>query len=206
MSNFFKEMIRTQPHTLDEVRASLYEDLAEHKQLVPLLKEHHDYLQESISYILDNDSTDFQKQEHLERFFRLVEMHAKAEEETLYEHLKQNTSIEGRVEGLSGKTEHDIVFQLEAELNRMNYKNNWTEEIEAKAKVAAVQIKNHINEEEDTMFSIAESHMTQEELEQIRDVYIQKCISYLITDKTNDVQAGEWRSAERIDIEIDSFH
>ena len=206
MSNFFKEMIRTQPHTLDEVRASLYKDLAEHKQLVPLLKEHHDYLQESISYILDNDSTDFQKQEHLERFFRLVEMHAKAEEETLYEHLKQNTSIEGRVEGLSGKTEHDIVFQLEAELNRMNYKNNWTEEIEAKAKVAAVQIKNHINEEEDTMFSIAESHMTQEELEQIRDVYIQKCISYLITDKTNDVQAGEWRSAERIDIEIDSFH
>ena len=159
MSNFFKEILRTQPHTLDEVKASLYEDLADHKNLVPILKEHHGYLEESISYILDKDSTDFQKQEHLERFFRLVEMHAKAEQETLYEHLKECTLIEGRVEGLSGKNEHDIVFQLEAELNYMNYKNNWTEEIEAKAKVVAIQIKNHINEEEVCLFSVIVSNV-----------------------------------------------
>ena len=206
MSNFFKEMIRTQPHTLDEVKASLYQDLANHKQIVPILKEHHDYLEESISYLLDNDSTDFQKQEHLERFFRLLEMHAKAEEETLYKHLKLTPSIEGRIEGLSGKLEHDIVFNLQSELDRMNYKNEWTEEIDAKSRVAAIQIKNHINEEEDTMFSIAESQMTQEELELIRDEYIQKCIAYLISDKTTDIYEGEWKEGRHTYSEFDSFH
>ncbi len=206
MSNFFKEMLRTQPHTLDEVRASLYKDLADHKQLVPILKEHHGYIRESISYLLDNDSTDFQKQEHLERFFRLIEMHAKAEEETLYKHLKETSSIVGRIEGLSGKTEHDIVFHLEVQLNTMNYKNEWSEDIDAKSRVVAIQIKNHINEEEDTMFSIAESHMTQEELEDIRDEYIQKCINYLVSDNTAEVYAGEWKTGRHIDSEFDSFH
>ena len=206
MSNFFKEMLRTQPHTLDEVRASLYKDLADHKQLVPILKEHHGYIRESISYLLDNDSTDFQKQEHLERFFRLIEMHAKAEEETLYKHLKETSSIVGRIEGLSGKTEHDIVFHLEVQLNTMNYKNEWSEDIDAKSRVVAIQIKNHINEEEDTMFSIAESHMTQEELEDIRDEYIQKCINYRVSDNTAEVDAGEWKTGRHIDSEFDSFH
>ena len=185
-----------------------YEDLAEHKQLVPLLKEHHDYLEESISYLLDNDSTDFQKQEHLERFFRLLEMHAKAEEETLYKHLQENTAIEGRLEAMTGKTEHEIVFQLEAELLFMDYKNEWTEEIEAKAKVAALQMKNHINEEEDTMFSIAKSHMTLEELEELRDIYIQSCISYLGNDinTPTDIYVEQSIIGRHTDFGTDSFH
>lgn len=206
MSNFFKEMVRAEPHSLDEIRDSLDQDLAKHKQLVPLLKEHHNYLEESISYLLDQDSTDFQKQEHLERFFRLIDMHAKAEEETLYRHLKENSEKEARVEAFGGQSEHDIVFQLKEELNNMGYKNEWTEEVEAKAKVVATLMKNHIKEEEETMFTVAESHMTEEELEQLRDAYVQKCIGYLVSERASGVYAGEWTLGKHNDSGRDSFH
>lgn len=206
MSNFLKEIVRTEPHTLDEIRASLDKDMANHKQLVPLLKEHHNYLEESISYLLGDDSTDFQKQEHLERFFRLLEMHGKAEQETLYRHLKENSEKEARIEAFSGENEHEIAFQLEEELTGMGYKTEWTEVIEAKAKVVATLVKNHIKEEEHTMFTIAESHMTEEELELLRDAYVQKCIGYLVSERAGGVYTGEWTLGKHTDGGSDSYH
>lgn len=206
MANFFKELVRTEPHSLEEIRASLDQDLTAHKQLIPLLKEHHNYLEESISFLLDEDSTDFQKQEHLERFFRLINMHAKAEEETLYRHLKENSSISARLQGLIGQSEHEIVYQFEKQLNRMSYKTQWTEGIFAKAKVVASLIKNHIKEEEHTMFTIAASHMTEEELELIRDAYVQKCIGYIVNDRASSVYAGEWTLGKHKDSDSDSYH
>ena len=206
MANFLKEMVRTEPHTIDEVRASLDTDLADHKQFIPLLKEHHDFLEESISVLMDADSTDFQKQEHLERFFRLVEMHGKAEQEVLYAQLQGSTEKEARLEGFGGQDEHDIAFQLEAELTGMGYKTEWTEEIAAKAKVVAGLVKNHIKEEESTMFPIAESYMTEEEMEHMRDAYIQRCISYLVSDRAETVYAGNWNAGTHIDSGTDTYH
>ena len=206
MANFFKELVRVEPHTLDEIRVSLDVDKADHKQFIPLLKEHHDYLAESISVLMDKDTTDFQKQEHLERFFRLLEMHGKAEEEVLYTNLQINPEKEVRLEGFSGLDEHDIAFQLEDELTGMGYKTEWTEEIAAKAKVVAGLVKNHIKEEEATMFPLAESHMTEEELEQMRDAYIQKCLAYLVSDRAENLYAGKWSGGEHRDSGPDSFH
>ena len=206
MTNFFQELVRAEPHSLEEIRNSLDQDLADHKQFVPLLKEHHGYLEESISVLLDKDTTDFQKQEHLERFFRLVEMHGKAEQEVLYIQLKDNSEKEARLEGFGGQEEHDIAFQLEAELLSMGYKAEWTEEIEAKAKVVAMLVKNHIKEEERTMFPIAESHMTEEELEHMRDAYIEKCIGYLVSDRAKDVYSGEWKMGIHKDSSSDTLH
>ena len=206
MANFFKEILRAEPHSVEEIRTSLDKDLAEHKQLVPLLKEHHDYLQESISVLLDTETTDFQKQEHLERFIRLLEMHGRAEQEVLYNHLKANDAREARLEGFSGQDEHDVAFQLASDLERMGYKLEWNEEIEAMAKVLATLVKNHIKEEENTMFTIAESHMTEEELEDMRDSYVQKCVGYLIYDRAEKIYAGDWDRGTHIDKESDSFH
>lgn len=206
MASFFTEIVRTEPHSIDEIRASLDKDLKDHKQFVPLLKEHHDYLQESISVLMDVDTTDFQKQEHLERFFRLLEMHGRAEQEVLYNHLKANDAREARLEGFAGQDEHDVAFQLEAELTKMGYKTEWNEEIEAKAKVLAVLVKNHIKEEESTMFDIAESHMTEEELEDMRDSYVQKCIGYLINNRAEEIYAGTWNKDNFSDKGTDSIH
>lgn len=196
MASFFKEIVRTEAHTLQEIRESL--DLAEkeHKQLVPLLKEHHDYLQESISVLLDKDTTDFQKQEHLERFFQLLGMHAKAEQEVLYAHLKGNEEKEARLEGYAGQDEHDLAFLLGEQLSQMNYKVEWNEQISAKAKVVAGLIKNHIKEEESVMFPLAAAHMTEEELEDMRDSYIQKCIGYLINARAETIFSGKWNKGE----------
>ncbi|MBC7713405.1 MAG: hemerythrin domain-containing protein [Rhizobacter sp.] len=204
MANFLSETFRTEPHSLEEVRTSLDKDLADHKQFFPLLKEHHDFLEESISVIMDKDATDFQKQEHLERFFRLVEMHGKAEQEVLYNHLKANPEKEARLEGFAGQDEHDVAFQLEAELTGMGYKTEWSEEIAAKAKVVAGLVKNHIKEEESTMFPIAEENMTEEELEDMRDSYIQKCLGYLINDRAEAIYAGNWKMGTHTD--ADNFH
>ena len=204
MANFLKEMIRTQPHSLDEIRTSLDEDLLEHKQFIPLLKEHHDFLVESISVVLDHDSTDFQKQEHLERFFCILKMHGRAEQEVLYNHLKANPEKEARLEGYGGQDEHDIAFLLESELTGMGYKNQWSEEIEAKAKVVAGLVKNHLKEEENKMFPLVKGYMTEEEMEDMRDAYIQKCIGYLINDRAETIYAGNWQSGSHS--EKDHFH
>lgn len=206
MSNFLKEMVRAEPHSIDEIRESLDKDLADHKQFVPLLKEHHNYLEESISVLMDSDTSDFQKQEHLERFFRILEMHGKAEQEVLYNHLKANDAREARLEGFGGQDEHDIAFQLEEELIKMGYKEQWNEEIEAKAKILAGLVKNHIKEEESTMFPVATSHMTEEELEDMRDSYVQKCIGYLISNRAEEIYAGTWNKDNFSDKSTDIIH
>ncbi|MEA9357604.1 hemerythrin domain-containing protein [Bacteriovorax sp. PP10] len=206
MANFLKEMVRTEPHTLEEIKVSLDKDMADHKQFVPLLREHHNYLEESISVLMDNETTDFQKQEHLERFFHILEMHGKAEQEVLYNHLKANDAREVRLEGFGGQDEHDIAFQLEAELVKMGYKTEWNEEIEAKAKVLAGLVKKHIKEEEDVMFPIATSHMTEEELEDMRDSYIQKCTGYLINSRAEEIYSGTWNKDNFSDKSTDTIH
>jgi hemerythrin superfamily protein len=206
MANFFKELVRAEPHSLEEVRTSLDQDLADHKQFIPLLKEHHDFLSESISVLMDRDSTDFQKQEHLERFFRLLEMHGKAEQEVLYVHLKESSNKDARLEAYGAQDEHEIAFMLETELTGMGYKTQWTEAISAKAKVVAGLVKNHIKEEESVMFPLAVSSMTEEELEHMRDQYIQKCISYLVSDRAETIYAGDWKQGTHNDAGPDSFH
>lgn len=206
MANFLKEMVRTEPHSLAEIRVSLDKDLADHKQFVPLLREHHGHLRESISVLLDTETTHLQKQEHLERFFKLLEMHGRAEQEVLYNHLKANDARKVRLEGFSGQDEHDIAFHLEAELKNMGYKAEWNEEIEAKAKVVAAFVKNHLKDEENVMFPIAESHMTEEELEDMRDSYIQKCIGYLINDRAEEIYSGTWNKDNYSDESTDTIH
>lgn len=180
MENVFQKLGISDPHTLQEIRSSIDVDANEETGLIPLLKEHHSFLMDSIKIIMDSKSSIPEKRNHLTRFFDLLEMHAKAEQETLYSHLQQNTEEVARLEGLTGQDEHDIAFQLRDELNTMNYKTQWNDEIAAKAKVAATLVKNHMKEEEQTMFSVAKNNLSDEEIEQIRLEYISKCRSYLL--------------------------
>lgn len=180
MENVFQKLGIAEPHSLQQVRASIDTDAQQETSFISLLKEHHDYLKESIQVILDSKASIPDKRAHLSRFFNLVEMHAKAEGETLYVHLQQNTEEEARLEGLCGQDEHEIAFQLRDELLMMNYKTQWNDEIAAKAKVVAVLVKNHIKEEESVMFPIAKKDLSDEEMEQMRLDYIAKCRTYLL--------------------------
>ncbi len=180
MENVFQKLGITEPHNLQQVRSSIDTDAQQETGLISMLKEHHGYLEESIQVIMDPKASIPDKRAHLNRFFNLVEMHGKAEQETLYVHLQQNTEEEARLEGLSGQDEHEIAFQLRDELVAMNYKTQWNDEIAAKAKVAATLVKNHIKEEESIMFPIAKKDLSDEELEQMRLDYIAKCRLYLL--------------------------
>lgn len=180
MDKVFQKLGITEPHTIHEVRSSIDIDAQKETGLLALLKEHHDYIKESIQVIMDATASIPDKRAHLNRFFSLVEMHGKAEQETLYIHLQQNIEEEARLEGLYGQDEHDIAFQLRDELLLMNYKTQWNDEIAAKAKVVATLLKNHIKEEESIMFPIAKKDLSDDEMEQMRIDYISKCRTYLL--------------------------
>lgn len=180
MENIFQKLGITEPHTLDQVHASIETDLKKETGFITVLKEHHYFLEESINVIIDPTATIPEKRSHLGRFLSLLEMHAQAEQETLYIHLQQNIEEDARLEGLAGQDEHEIAFQIRDELIAMNYKTQWNDEIAAKAKVLATLVKNHIKEEESVMFHIAKKDLNEAEMDEMRIEYLDKCRSYLL--------------------------
>jgi hemerythrin-like domain-containing protein len=187
-----KKSFRHEPHSLSKVRASLEIDKGAEVNFVELLEKHHDYIKESIVILTDNLATLPEKQSNLDRFLHLLNMHAKAEEETLYEVLVRNNSKETRLVGISGKEEHDHAFQISKELQSLNYKVHWTDEIEAKAKVIATFLSNHIKEEEAVMFHLAKKNISEQEMKKLSELYLVKCSTYIneILDAPRKSESG----------------
>ena len=179
MENIFLKLGIVEPHTLAQIQTSIIEDIENETSFINILKEHHYFLEESIEVILDNSESIPNKRLHLERFLNLFEMHGKAEQETLYQYLQQNMEERARLQGLAGQDEHDIAFLIKDELIAMNYKTQWNDEIAAKAKVIATLIKNHMEEEESEVFSFAKKELSESEMNEMRDAYLDKCQSYL---------------------------
>lgn len=179
IEDFFKSIVPHEALPLDDVRVGLDEALIDEMELVPIMEKHHEYLLESIQVLMSKTATDIEKQDHLFRFFRLIEMHAKAEEEVLYTALRNNAEKEARLAAFASQDEHDVAFRMERELLEMGYRDKWDEEIEAMAKVVAGLVKNHIKEEESEIFPLAEKVISKQELERMSETYIVKCKIYL---------------------------
>ena len=179
VGNLMSDFVQSKPFSLEAIRDSIIVAQNEEIDFLSLMKAHHYFLQESIDIIIDPEATDLEKQMNLYRFFRLVEMHAKAEEETLYVELRHHTEEKARLEGYAGQDEHDLAFQLESELLEMKYLQDWTEEIAAKAKVAANLVRNHIKEEEDMIHPLVEKSIATDLLETMASDYLAKCLIYL---------------------------
>lgn len=179
IEDFFKSIVPHEALSLEGVRMELDEALIDQMEFIPLMEKHHDNLEESIEVLISKDATDIEKQDHLYRFFRLMEMHARAEEEVLYTALRNKSDKQARLAGFAAQNEHDLAFRVERELLEMGYRNTWNDEIAAKAKVVACLIKNHIKEEEDAIFPLAEKIISRTELESMSETYIVKCKIYL---------------------------
>jgi hemerythrin-like domain-containing protein len=179
VTNLFQSFLQGGTHEFSEIRSALDVDVAEEKGFITILKEHHDYIEESIKVLMSKDAPDEDKQNHTLRFFRLVQMHGKAEQETLYASLIESSSADARLEGFGGQDEHDLAFQLENELKMMGYETQWNEEIAAKARVAASLVQNHISEEESEMFAVAREKLSDVSFERMRTEYVTKCREYL---------------------------
>lgn len=179
IEDFFKALVPHEALRLEDVRVSLGEAIIDEMELIPVMEKHHDYIKESITVLLSKDATDIEKQDHLFRFFRLLEMHGKAEEEVLYPALRDNADKEARLAGFAAQDEHDVAFRIERELLEMGYRDSWSEEIEAKAKVVAVLVKNHMQKEETEIFPLAEKLLTRSEIKRMSETYLVKCKIYL---------------------------
>lgn len=166
--------------TLKFLRQSLDQE-DDDASILSILENHHKYLKEYV-YLLDNElSSPLEKQAVAVIFFTIFEMHARAEEKSLYRNLNTSTNHNVRLEGLRNFDEHEVAHGLIAELKAMDCTNAWSEEIEAKMKVLTGVITNHLKGEETVMFPIAEQYMTEESLMDMADNYLEHCRIYLDT-------------------------
>jgi hemerythrin-like domain-containing protein len=189
-----RRTLKGEPHSLEDVRTSLDDTDSSELDLISLLEVHHDYLNESISVLIDRNAFPSEKQLHLTRFSHLLMMHAKAEEETLYRSLQRADTREARLEGLAGQDEHNIAYQLIRELQDLSSGLTWSEDIDAKARVVAEVMANHIREEEGQMFPTAKRRVSGEELHSLSFEYLQKCKKFLDMEmKGSDMRPPEMK-------------
>lgn len=147
--------------------------------LLPTLENHHHYLRDALAPLLDPTPSSDVKIAALRRLLTILPMHAKAEEETLYAKLLGDESRVARLAAMSGQGEHDIAGYLGDELEGLRYEENWSEEIEAKAKVLAGTVRAHLDEEVSVLFPFVKHHYRSEELHALGEAYVEKCRNFL---------------------------
>lgn len=185
MIHEIKASLRGEPHTFNEIRYMMDDARIGEMDFIELLQQHHRFLNESIVVLLDKESMTSEKQMHLERFLRLLDMHAHAEEETLYRSLVRHRDHDVKREGLVGQDEHAIAFQLATELKGMGFESgmssvsDWTDDVDAKAKVLAGVVAHHIKEEESIMFPLARRSLLPGEFLVLAGDYLDICEFYL---------------------------
>lgn len=167
--------MRGEPHSLDEMLIDMDAAKAKLEDFLELLTSHHDYLRESIAVLQDHHADRVEKQFHLDRFLTLFDMHGPAEDATLYRCLVGNRAREARLEGLSGRDEHLLIYQLADELRRAGFDRSWSEGVDAKARVLAALVFHHLHEEEEGMFPVARREIPSNELNLLIEAYVDRC-------------------------------
>jgi hypothetical protein len=183
-----------QLHSLEHIRTSLEEDQRNALDIVTVLERHQAFLQDSVNTILDAGAKVELKQFHLDRLLHLLNMHAKAQEETLYRHLIASDAADARQAGFAGRFESQLIFQVGYELYSMNFHSAWTEEIEAKSGILLRLVQNRIRENNETVFETAEKRLDPVELEYLAHEYLKKCLNYL-DDELNVPQISLFESS-----------
>lgn len=176
------DFFHTQIISLNQLKESLQDDAQQPRDLVTILEDHHDYIEESIKVLMDPKASVEDKRTNLTRFITVLDMHSKAEEETLYVALQANEDKFARVEGLGGRDDHDLAKQVVEEIKALHYEDTWTDEVEAKAMRVASMVQTHITEEEKQMFKVAKKQISNDKLDMLAKDYIQKCRTYLDTE------------------------
>lgn len=115
-------------------------------------------------------------------FEQLLSQHAKAEEESLYVHMKEEDDL--CLEGLEGDTEHAIADQLMAEIGEIkNDDDLWL----AKVKVLAEVVEHHVKEEEKNVLKQVRKEFDEKERMEIGKEYLQQ-MDDLRVERTSKVK------------------
>lgn len=164
--------------TLRQLRISLKEEDDE-TSVITILENHHKYLKEYASILMSTETPAKDKLATATLFFPILSMHAKAEDEVLYHLLQEATNKDVRLEGLRGKDEHELMYELIDELKLMGAETSWSEEIDAKMNVLASLVKNHLKQEDQVVFPMLEKLIPESTLMDLTDDYLDRCKIYL---------------------------
>lgn len=145
--------------------------------ILTTIVDHHNVLRQSIEVLKQDDATVAQKRKSLGQFLQVLQMHAHAEQETLYSVIREIKDLKSYA--LEGQEEHDIAESLLMQIQALDFQDEWNEEIASKAKVLAELVEHHIDEEEKEFFPAIKKYMIPVELEGLRDEYLARCERYL---------------------------
>ena len=174
-----RKSMRGDVHTVDGIRKEMNSALHKNEKLIDVLTQHHSYIKESVVVCIDRDAQDSERQFHLDRLLQLLEMHAKAEEQTLYKILMSSSEKLPRIDASVAQDEHDLTYQLANDLRDMHFQALWTEDVEAKCLVLCEIIVNHFKKEEEEIFQLAKECIKSGQLNESASEYIILCENFL---------------------------
>lgn len=113
------------------------------KDITALILRDHEPIKKLILILKDSEVGINKKRPAYAEFEKILSNHAKAEEESLYVHMKEEDNL--RMEGLEGDIEHTLADQFMKEIAQIkNDDDSWL----AKVKVLSELVDHHIKEEE----------------------------------------------------------
>ena len=142
----------------------------EKQNIVTIIKEDHKPLKEGIQVLISDSAKPSQKKSALKKFLIDLKLHAKTEEASLYESVVDVKEVHEVV--LEGYEEHSLADMLADELEGSGFESDFTDELQAKAKVLGELVKHHIEEEEEEMLPQLKKAVSEETLVQIGEVYL----------------------------------
>jgi len=113
--------------------------------IISLILKDHAPLKKLIKIMKSSEKDLSERQEAFEQFCPLLVSHAKAEEQALYAHIKNEEEL--RSEALEGDVEHGLADQMVEEALRTDDEDLWS----ARVKVLAELVEHHIEEEEEDL-------------------------------------------------------
>lgn len=135
-------------------------------EITALILKDHKPIKELLLILKDPEISIAKKRPAFEEFEKVLTNHAKAEEESLYVHLKQTNEL--CVEGIEGDTEHEIAERLMSEVNESrDDENTWM----AKVKVLAEVVDHHVKEEEKEILKDVRKEFDLEKRNEIGELY-----------------------------------
>ena len=143
------------------------------KDILSLIKDQHETLRTSARVLQDESADPTEKQDHLAQFIALLNIHTQAEEQTIYDILKDIQASE--ITALEALEEHEVAKNLVQELEDVDFRSSWNKVISAKAKVLADIVDHHAREEEKVLFKEARRLLTKEELIALGEEFKLKC-------------------------------
>lgn len=142
----------------------------EKENIITLIKNDHKPIKEGIQILTSDSTKPSQKKSALKKFLVDLKLHAKSEEAALYDNVVDIKEVHGIV--LEGYEEHSVADLLADELEASNFESDFTDELQAKAKVLAELVKHHVEEEEEELLNDLKKVCSEEQLVTLGEQYI----------------------------------